>query len=84
MKLEQLLALLPENFSDLSFRERVNEVSRHIGFSPEEWSTSYPSGGGTSYAYWSQNGGPYGIRLEVGGWDIYTGGVFARLPYRWR
>jgi|LakMenEpi03Aug12_release.lakeMendotaPanAssembly.Ray.scaffolds.fasta_scaffold1567430_1 hypothetical protein len=84
MKLEELLPLLPENFASLAFAERVTEVSKHLGNPTTEWATYYPSGGGTSYAYWKGGAGTSGIRLEVGGWDIHTGGQFARLPYRWR
>lgn len=84
MTLKELLKSLPEGFATLPFQARVEEIQKIIGPPTRVWRTSYPSGGGSSYAKWEQGEPDEPICLETGGYDLHTERGYPRLPYAGR
>lgn len=81
MRLKELLESLPEGFSSMPFKTRVEEISKLVGPPTKVWRTHYPSGGGSWYAKWEQEEPDEPICLETGGYDMHTDRGYPRLPY---
>lgn len=81
MRLKELLESLPEGFSSMPFKTRVEELTKLLGPPTKLYRTHYPSGGGSSYAEWDQPEPEELICLETGGYDMHTERGYPRLPY---
>lgn len=86
MTFNQVLESLSADFAKLPFGERVEQINKIVGPPVATQNTSYPSGGGSRYAWWivestDHNGGAFFMRLEVGGYDPITGSTFSRAPW---
>lgn len=78
-----IISLLPTNFKALSFNERREIINNLTGSQPVmDQVTSFPSGGGSQYSWWivEQDGKPFFMRIERGGYDCVTGQTFCRDP----